>query len=733
MASRLELIKFQAFDSNGDPLAGGLLYTYEVGTTTAKATYTDAAAGTPQANPIVLNSRGETDSDIYGIGYYKFVLTTSAGATIYTIPSISGVNESSLTTIGDYSGDFDAAITAIGATATTLYIDDTATMSAVVTVPATCTVIVNKGGVIDQAGNGLTFNGPLIMQGGTITNDSTLAINGMFQAGLYEAFTSTGTVTFGADSVDMVYPEWSGGIGDDSTDCSTAINNIISSGRPVYLNKGKTYLVTSAITMNQDGARLCGTGTLKGDAASFAAQTQFISVTADNCIIEDITVDQDDNPTGWSIHVSSATNTRIRRVTSTNVQQAFVVVGDTAIDTYVTDCYQKDEGYGVLVNDPTGSSGLFVRGNHFQYDGDTAGAGDGVEINAPTNGFARFDISNNYIAGYIDAVANNGLGIGVANGSRGTICSNVVEDVEHDGIHVENHSADIVISGNTVRDTGPASVTGGGQGIVAYDSSNIVISDNVVKNVNYAYGIIVNAYPDTAAQNSGNKVVGNSVHTIDRGGISLQGQTEFVVANNSVIAASQETDATYDGIAIREVSAAAQPCQYGIIESNIIKDSGNSVAQAIEIEFMTTSPNSDILLRDNVHEGTTNGINIHTSALRIKTEEFMLYETVVAASPTLKSYGVSILDSSSTAITATLPDAEGLNAIGRIKTIMMNDATNPSTVTVTSHDNVQGIPATGGTPTADGEVATFNAVDEAWILMWMGTEWTTLRATCTFV
>jgi len=68
MASRLELTKFQTVDSNGDPLSGGLLYTYIVGTTTAKATYTTAAAAVEQSNPIVLNARGEsTVEGIYGV------------------------------------------------------------------------------------------------------------------------------------------------------------------------------------------------------------------------------------------------------------------------------------------------------------------------------------------------------------------------------------------------------------------------------------------------------------------------------------------------------------------------------------------------------------------------------------------------------------------------------------------------------------------------------------------
>ena len=81
------IAKPQFFDTNGDPLAGGLLYTYASGGTTPKATYTDATLGTPNANPVVLDSAGRADIWLT-TGTYKFVLKTSAGATVWTVDSI---------------------------------------------------------------------------------------------------------------------------------------------------------------------------------------------------------------------------------------------------------------------------------------------------------------------------------------------------------------------------------------------------------------------------------------------------------------------------------------------------------------------------------------------------------------------------------------------------------------------------------------------------------------------
>jgi microcystin-dependent protein len=74
---------FKAFDSSGNLLSGGLLYTYEAGSSTPKTIYSDYAMTVPHANPIVLDSNGE--AEIYGTGGYKFVLKTAAGVTIWTL------------------------------------------------------------------------------------------------------------------------------------------------------------------------------------------------------------------------------------------------------------------------------------------------------------------------------------------------------------------------------------------------------------------------------------------------------------------------------------------------------------------------------------------------------------------------------------------------------------------------------------------------------------------------
>jgi hypothetical protein len=80
----------QFFDNNGNPLAGGLIYTYAAGTTTPIATYTSSSGGTANANPIVLDSAGRTPAQIWltAGNSYKFVLQTSLGTLIKTDDNI---------------------------------------------------------------------------------------------------------------------------------------------------------------------------------------------------------------------------------------------------------------------------------------------------------------------------------------------------------------------------------------------------------------------------------------------------------------------------------------------------------------------------------------------------------------------------------------------------------------------------------------------------------------------
>lgn len=97
MAKLAPLVKAQFFDINGNPLALGKVYTNITNTSTPKTTYSDAA-GTPNTNPIILNSRGEADIWIDSDVAYRFIIKDASDVTIWTKDNVG------VTDLGTSSG-----------------------------------------------------------------------------------------------------------------------------------------------------------------------------------------------------------------------------------------------------------------------------------------------------------------------------------------------------------------------------------------------------------------------------------------------------------------------------------------------------------------------------------------------------------------------------------------------------------------------------------------------------
>jgi len=193
----------QFFTNSGAPLSGGLLYTYAAGTTTPQATYTTAAGTTANSNPIVLNSAGRLDSEVWLTSTltYKFVLKDSGGVTIATYDDIPGIGTvSGLTTgtsllSGNGSGGFNNVVIGsnlsfVGGTlsATTGGSGAGTVTSVALTAPDAFTV---TGSPVTSTGTlAVTYSGnPIpLTSGGTGT--STLINNGVMLGPAYSGATS---------------------------------------------------------------------------------------------------------------------------------------------------------------------------------------------------------------------------------------------------------------------------------------------------------------------------------------------------------------------------------------------------------------------------------------------------------------------------------------------------------------------------------------------------------------
>ncbi len=160
----------QFFDNNGDPLSGGFVYTYDAGTTTPRATYTDESGSTPNTNPIVLDSAGRTPAEIWltaGVAY-KFIVRTSTGVLIGTYDDIPGISDASISGV-DWADITNKPTTLAGFGITDAYTKvesdarfapiNNPTFTGTVRIPDNCAVNTNhKVGYLDVPQNLQTAN-----------------------------------------------------------------------------------------------------------------------------------------------------------------------------------------------------------------------------------------------------------------------------------------------------------------------------------------------------------------------------------------------------------------------------------------------------------------------------------------------------------------------------------------------------------------------------------------------
>lgn len=103
----------QFFDNNGNPLAGGFIWTYLAGTSTPTNTWRDSGKAALNTNPIVLDASGRCVIYLDALSY-KFVLQDSTSAPIATQDGIgsTGLTTLSVPIVYSFFGDPTSPITA---------------------------------------------------------------------------------------------------------------------------------------------------------------------------------------------------------------------------------------------------------------------------------------------------------------------------------------------------------------------------------------------------------------------------------------------------------------------------------------------------------------------------------------------------------------------------------------------------------------------------------------------
>lgn len=201
----------QFFDSNGDPLSGGLLYTYEAGTTTPKDTYSAADGLTPNANPIVLDAAGR--ATLFLNGAYKFRLETSAAVLVRETDNVTAFATSE-SGVDDIPTNFTADTIASGDSIIFSDVSDGGT-----------TKRTTFGGALDAVQYNRNYTNGRILFGLEPSNNGTDAVNDVdISAGSCVASTGTTVISLGSSITKRLDATWAVGTGNGGLDTGAVAN-----------------------------------------------------------------------------------------------------------------------------------------------------------------------------------------------------------------------------------------------------------------------------------------------------------------------------------------------------------------------------------------------------------------------------------------------------------------------------------------------------------------------------
>jgi hypothetical protein len=252
MNTNLATLIPQFFDSSGNPLSGGMLNTYSAGTTSSLVTYptnADAVAGTnANSTAISINASGYPASGGNVIGVflrpgkqYKFILTDSSGATVYSVDNISNLTD----TLVDGNGNEVIKLAAVASAVNEITVTNAATGNS----PS-----ISASG--DDTNVGLTVKskntGTLTLQGGAITLQDNSSLELAKLTGVASAvneITLTNAITTASPSVSATGDDTNiditvkgKGTGKNIVGTATSTGMQLAGDQPILDSAGNEYL-----------------------------------------------------------------------------------------------------------------------------------------------------------------------------------------------------------------------------------------------------------------------------------------------------------------------------------------------------------------------------------------------------------------------------------------------------------------------------------------------------------
>ena len=666
----------------------------------------------------VVKCTGDNHTDTFDATIYYIGDIASYGGSIYRRWYVSP--DAGIADHGDTAetGSFAWVLDQIGATLATVELpgNKTYTITTATIVPSNINIIPQRGAVFDGAG--------------------TLTINGTIGVGRYQIFGSSITVvTSSTGRQKIAYPEWWGentapGTTDMTVEIQAAID-FCESGKDGYHMSpdvdlaSTTYFVSATLTNDASGVSI---GCNSGGMATLLRSGNYGGTL-------------EINPSGAALiyHTKVHHTAFIQKTNAPVVGDTHLLIEACALFS-ITDCYFEQGFKNIVIKGSVkGNLERLTAGGVSLLATYETGAGhlEITESGTSPNINANLKISDcdftasetlraNTFYGYVLLIRSCD-GLWFTNSHFHKSANIGVYFTPYDAgsqitsVKFSNCYIDAQGDGTAGRGVG-VSFNGTGTGglhTIAFDNCEIYDSYG---DGDSSHGVVFN----TGAVYENIKFSNCMVAYWGRHGFNLAAiGCVGIDINNCTIYNNDLEGADYDGIYIVTGTTRIK------INDNIIgsETTGNNTQQ---YGIYGQGTLADSTITGNLMQG--NGIEqikfagaVTTSVVKDNEPTTEILTGTVTVNPLLES---ATIYSNGGAVTATL--GSGIY-IGQIKTIVMTEATASSTVTFTNMSETVGEPELVNGTGDDGEIATFNAVDETWVGIWTGTEWMTLRATCTFV
>lgn len=560
-------------------------------------------------------------------GNYSLKILDSGGSQIYYTPSDLGITEN---TLSFYGCDLALAVSEIGATLTTLYIDCETTIpdGTTVTIAETTTLHFLRGGLISG-----------VVGGGT----ETLAGNTNPIADKTKQIYGDNVVVSG---LTVLYPEWWGAT-NDGIDSSAAIDRFLLS-----LNQSGGEVIFDIGTYSDDGSESALTHdniTFSGQGWGTILKTWYITADSyDNLIFKDLKIDE----SVFALNFTDCDDILIDNVnfaghTTNNAPRGVQAYGTRRLR--VVNSNFNNFQYGIWLREIGASRNnqdTFISNCKFTSDRSLSFPA-GVCM---TNGVKT--VITNCV---FEDITTSNLSYGIYQGDNVTYTS---EDITVSNCVMDNmttavriHNADrVTVSGITglnliaygVFIDGDVDPVGGadqtditisgctfdGRITIGDTATNVAITGNTVDGA--AYGVhIVGSVSGTVEHVT---IQGNIFKNLSESGIGLTYCNHVTIDGNQIIDANTDNDSAGTSLNNACISAYSN-ADYIRVTNNLLKNTGTGLAHyGINFQSLTNSPNRYYFGNEIISMVTSNIRNPYTAAPT--TGNWEIGDRIYDASPT---------------------------------------------------------------------------------------------------